>query len=293
MLVKSCAIFAAMWFAIPLTAVAADTNADCPGSEHYRQIHHFKGYAVQMVPSPPAISKSKNKSKERVEFRCLGSVTPPQGRRKVVARDWTMAVDPVSGSDVNGDGKPEAVFDGHTSGANCCYEYWVASLSNPPKLVREIRSPSQAVFQKTPNGVEIRIPDASFQSFMLPPEDVVTPLMILKLDGDQLIDISSQHQQEYDEQIAKTRGEIAPADLEKFRQARYNDKLFTDHLPTVKRVLIVVLDYLYSGREAQAWQALGEMWPQSDQPRIKAIIIERRSRGMLSQLGAISPPPTP
>ena len=267
-------------FALPLAAMAADAHADCPGSGHYRQVHRFAGYAVQMIPGPPA------KSKERVEFRCLGTITPPQGVRKVLARNWTLAVDPVSGSDVNGDGKPEAVFDGHTSGANCCYEYWVASLSKPPKLLREIRSPLQAVFQKTSGGVEIRIPDAAFQSFMLPPEDVVTPLMILKLDGDTLIDISPQHQQQYDEQIAKARSEIAPAVLEKFRQSRYNDKLFTDQLPTVKRVLTVVLDYLYSGREAQAWQALGEMWPQSDQARIKAIIMERRSRGMLSQLGA-------
>ena len=58
-------------------------------------------------------------------------------------------------------------------------------------------------------------------------------------------------------------------------------------------MLIVVLAYLYSGRESQAWQALGEMWPQSDQARIKAIIMERRSRGMLSQLGAAASNPTP
>lgn len=287
MLARFCAILIAL-FALPLAAVAADANADCPRS-HYRQVHRFAGYAIQMIPAPPARSKSK----ERVEFRCLGTITPPQGVRKVVARDWTMAVDPVSGSDVNGDGIPEAVFDGHTSGANCCYEYWVASLSKTPKLVREIRSPLQAAFQKASDGVEIRIPDAAFQSFMLPPEDVVTPLIILKLNGDTLIDISSQHQQEYDEQLAKARNEIAPAALEKFRQSRYNDKLFTDQLPTVKRVLTVVLDYLYSGREAQAWQALSEMWPQSDQARIRAIILERRSRGMLSQLGASAGTATP
>jgi len=29
---------------------------------------------------------------------------------------------------------------------------------------------------------------------------------------------------------------------------------------TVKRVLTIVLNYLYSGREPQAWQALDEMW---------------------------------
>jgi hypothetical protein len=272
------AIFVAMCFMLPLAA-AVDSNVDCPKSEHYQQVSRYNGYAIQIVPGRAA------KGKEHVEFRCLGTITAPQGVRRVLAKDWTMAVDPISGGDINGDGKPEVVFDGHTSGAHCCYEYWIASLSKPPRLLREIRTALPAVFQQGSDGVEIRIPDAAFLSFMLPPDDPVTPLLILRLEGDKLVDLSAQHQPEYDERIAQAKSAIAPADLEKFRQSRYKDKLFTDQLPTVKRVLTVVLNYLYSGRELQAWQALEEMWPATDQARIKAIITERRSRGMLSELG--------
>ena len=204
-----------------------------------------------------------------------------------------MTLDPISGIDINGDGKPDVVLDGHTSGAHCCYEYWIASLSSPPRLLREIRSPLPAGFQISATGVEIRIPEHAFQYFMLPADEAVTPLVVLRLKGNKLWDISSQHQQEYDEQISKARSELTPAELEKFRQSRYNDKLFTDQLHTVKRVLIVVLSYLYSGREPQAWQALEEMWPASDQTRVKAVIIERRSRGLLSQLGAATSKPIP
>jgi hypothetical protein len=271
-----------------VAVAAADSNPDCPGSEQYRQPHHFGGYVVQILPGPAP------RGHERFEFRCLGTITPPQGVRKVVAKDWTMALDPISGIDINGDGKPEVVLDGHTSGAHCCYEYWIASLSKPPKLVRQIRSTLPVVFQKSsPAGVEIRIPEAAFQYFMLPANDAVIPLVIVRLEGNQLTDISSQYQQEYDEKISEARSELTTADLEKFRQSRYNDKLFTDQLPTVKRVLTVVLSYLYSGREAQAWQALEEMWPASDQTRVKAVILERRSRGVLNQLGFLTPNASP
>jgi hypothetical protein len=286
MLPRFCAILIVIGFAG--AAVAADSNPDCPGSQHYREPHRFAGYVVQMLPGRAP------RGQERVEFRCLGTITPPQGVRKVVAKDWTMTIDPISGIDINGDGKPEVVLDGHTSGAHCCYEYWIASLSKPPKLLRQIRSPLPVVFQKSSaTGVEIRIPEAAFQSFMLPSDDAVTPLLVVRLKGNQLTDISSQYQQEYDQEISKARSEITPAELEKFRQSRYNDKLFTDQLPTVKRVLIVVLNYLYSGREPQAWQALEEMWPASDQARVKAVILERRSRGVLDQFGPVSSKPIP
>lgn len=259
----------------------ADSDSSCPASQDYREPHRFDRYIVGIVPGIAPHGK------ERVEFRCLGTITPPQGVRKTIAKDWTMAVDPVSGSDVNGDGKPDAVFDGHTSGARCCYEYWIASLSRTPKLIRELRSALPAKFEKNSDGaVEIRIPDAAFQFFMLPFEEAVTPLVIFRLEGDKMIDISAQHQQEYDEQISKARSELRPGELEKFRQSRYNDKLFMDQLPAVKGVLTIVLDYLYSGREQQAWQTLEEMWPASDQGRVKATILERRRRGIVNQLSA-------
>jgi hypothetical protein len=47
----------------------------------------------------------------------------------------------------------------------------------------------------------------------------------------------------------------------------------------------VVLNYLYSGREDQAWQALDEMWPPADESRVRSLILERRKRGLLAQIG--------
>ena len=56
----------------------------------------------------------------------------------------------------------------------------------------------------------------------------------------------------------------------------------------MRRVLTIVLNYLYSGREEQAWKALEELWPASDQGRVKGLILERRGRGLLAQLNAPS-----
>jgi hypothetical protein len=54
-------------------------------------------------------------------------------------------------------------------------------------------------------------------------------------------------------------------------------------MPAVRKAMTVVLNYLYSGREEQAWQALDEMWPPADATRVKQLILERRSRGLLFQ----------
>ncbi len=55
--------------------------------------------------------------------------------------------------------------------------------------------------------------------------------------------------------------------------------------PEVKSaVLTIVLAYLYSGREAEAWNALEAMWPPTDRKRIQDAIVKARATGLLSQL---------
>jgi hypothetical protein len=112
----------------------------------------------------------------------------------------------------------------------------------------------------------------------------VIPQVYLKMQGDALQDVSAQFQPQYDKLIDDAKSQLTSADLEKFRHSRYNDKMFTDQLPTVRRVLTIVVNYLYSGREEQAWKALDELWPASDEGRVKNLILERRARGLLKQL---------
>jgi len=256
------------FFIVPLHA---STAFDCPSAQDYQQVHRIGGYAVRMLPGP-----------KDSPYRCRGTVTPAKGARVTVAQEWAMSLDPVSGSDINGDGIPDVVLDGFSGGEKCCYVYWVVSLEQKPRIVREIRNQVPLTFRKRPDGVtEIRTGEGSFDLFFLPHSEAVIPELVLRLEGSQLTDISSEYQEEYDQQISKARSELAPSDLEKFRQSRYTQNMYIDQLPTVKRVLTIVLDYLYSGREQQAWQALDDMWPPSDKERVRGLILERRARGLL------------
>jgi hypothetical protein len=103
------------------------------------------------------------------------------------------------------------------------------------------------------------------------------------LDGDQLVDVSSEHITDYDHEVEKARSELTPDELDKLKKSTYSQGMLFDQLPAVQKVLTIVLNYLYSGRQDEAWKALDEMWPPSDKERVEKLILERRSRGLLSQ----------
>jgi hypothetical protein len=263
-------------FLFLLVPAHAQTNFECPASKNYQRIHRIDGYLVQMLPGP-----------KKTPYRCWGTITPPKGLRVTVVQEWALSIDEISGNDINGGGTPDVVFDAFTGGEQCCYVYWIVSLKKKPEVIREIRNQVPLVFRKRPDGgTEIRTGEGSFDLFLLPHSASVMPELVFRLEGDQLVDISSEYREEYDQQIAKARSELSAADLEKFRQSSYNQKMFSDQLITVKRVLTVVLNYLYSGREPQAWQALDEMWPPSDKDRVRGLILERQARGLLAHVAA-------
>jgi len=252
----------------------AQSKFDCPNSRNYQRPHRFSGYVAQILP------ESKPSA-----YHCRGTVLLPSGARRIVARDAEMSLDAISGTDINGDHIPEVVFDGFSARGSCCYSYWIVRLEKPPQLIREIDNQVPLVFRKRADGdTEIRTGEGSFDEFLLPHSDAVIPELILQMEGKNLKDISSQYQEEYDQRIAQARSELTAADLEKFRHSNYHQRMFADQLPTLKCVLTIILNYLYSGREQLAWQALDNMWPPSDNSRVKQLIRERRARGLASRL---------
>jgi hypothetical protein len=240
------------------------------------QARKYAGYTVRLA-----------RSSKRGE-RCQALVTATAskaGQSKLVAKDWALSINRLSGSDINGDGKPELIVQGYSGGAHCCFTYRIIGLSAGLPLVREIQDQVPVFFAKRDDGgTEIRAGDGVFDYFLLPHADSVIPQIFLRLDGDKLVDVSGDHVAEYDKQIEKARGELGAADLDKLKKSTYNQNMLIDQLPTVKKVLTIVLNYLYSGRDGQAWQALSDMWPPADVERVKKLIIERRARGLLSQV---------
>ena len=235
----------------------------------------FSGYTVRMV-------RSSNRG-----FRCQAFVVEPGSKAphgKAVAKDWALSINPLSGSDVNGDGKPDLIVEGFSGGAHCCYTYSIYSLSEGLPLLRVIRNQVPVSFVKRDaGGVEVRTGDGVFDYFLLPHVSAVIPELYLRLDGDKLVDIGAEHTADYDKLIEKARIELKPDEVEKLKSSNYNQKMLIDQLDTVQKVLTIVLNYVYSGREEQAWHALDEMWPSSDVDRVKNLIRERRSRGLMAQ----------
>ncbi len=269
------------YFLLPiliLPALArADTTTSCPKSKGYARIHHIRGFDVRLSAAP--------KNSENDPDPCRGSIARPGATPVVFARALSLWIDDISGADVNGDGVPDVVFGGYSIDRGCCYDYTIVSLGKRPAALRKIHNQAPLRFRKESDGsVTIRTGDGSFDLLLLPHSKAVLPELTLRLKGDELTDVSSQYLEDYDKQIAGARAQLTPEAMQKFRASDFHKKMLIDQTETMRQVLTVVLNYLYSGREAQAWQALDEMWPPADAGRVRSLIEERRSHGLLTQL---------
>jgi hypothetical protein len=267
---------ASIFILIACATCSAQKVPSCPNSKGYNRIHRMGGFNIQISPG----------ERRSPTDQCRASIAKPGGAREIYVRAWSLWVDDISGNDINGSGTPDVVFDSYSGNQGCCFEYSIISLGKTPRLVRKIHNQVLVHFLKQPDGsVIIRAGDGAFDLLLLPHAESVFPEVSLKLEGNEFKDISSEFTPEYDERIAKARSELTPDALEKFRSADFHQQLYADQREMVKRVLTIVLNYLYSGREELAWKALDEMWPPADESRVRSLILERRKRGLLAQVG--------
>lgn len=269
----------------------AGASFSCPYDKDYRKPYKIGPYTLRLLPT--IAEKNKNKKDKDDDdgkyrdgdARCRAVLSRPGRRAITIAYEWALSVDPISGTDLNGDGSPKIVLSGYTGGLHCCYAYEIVSLGRTPEVLHTFQNPVPITFEKRADGAAvIRAPDGVFNFFMLPPDQAVMPQLVLRPEGNNLVDVSAQYPEVYDQEIEQMRSKITPEELEKFRASNYHEKLFSDQFPTVHNVLAIVLDYVYSGREEKAWQTLDEMWPANDVGRVKSLIRERRRRGMLANL---------
>ncbi len=118
-------------------------------------------------------------------------------------------------------------------------------------------------------------------------------MVVLQLNGRSLENISNRYRSKYDEEIREARAHLTGQMVNSLRSAKNTDEIWGNKLnrESVHDVLAVALSYLYSGREAEAWQFLQETWPPFDFVRVRKLIIKTRAEGILSQLGADKPRP--
>jgi hypothetical protein len=192
---------------------------------------------------------------------------------------------------------PVAAFQIKRTAAECCMTYKIYSLRKSPQLLRTLRGGGyfSAADTNLDGQVEIWTADVAavdgFEGFRAS-QVQFPPTCVLRFEDGRLLDVSSEFEDYFDDEISRLRAMIHPQDLQRFKLSdgklipagARSISLSAPLLATKLHVLELVWAYLYSHREKQAWQALAEMWPPQDRERIESAIMQMRARGMRTQL---------
>jgi len=277
-------------------AGAAQTKApDCFRGEVHVEPRRIGDFLIQLESVPD--KKDSRYALCHVQvFSSHGSVFQ--------ATDHVMSIDEISGKDINGDGQPEAVFEGFSGGApspeagsgaqgaHCCWTYWIVSLGQRPGLLKELSNQTKVGFRETTDGhIDLQTGDGAFDYFdCLSHSETVFPTVFLGLRGRELQDVGAEHWEDYANQIAEARRRITAEELHQFREFKNQDEMCEGHpRSTMPKVLAIVFANLYGGREQEAWKALDEMWPPTDKERIRKVILQKRAEGILRYTRPFAP----
>jgi hypothetical protein len=225
---------------------------------------------------------------------CHAAVLFPSGTAVYEAYGAEAVINGISGKDVDGDGSPDAVLATVTAPV---HHYAVVSLSQAPGLVRELVVSAPLNFEDLDGDgrVEIWARDYAFLDFDgLPAAISPAPRVVFRLKGATLAHVSQAFWSEYEREIAEARGLISQDTLDDFLAVpiQGDDKKPKELGPEEQRkitelkgiVLEIVLAYLYGGRGQEAWKALDDMWPATDKPRMRQMILKARSSGILTEI---------
>jgi len=186
--------------------------------------------------------------------RAMVEVIGPDGSVSTI--DWVSRLDPVSGQDITGDGNSDLVIERYSGGASCCLSYIVLGLGEELTSVDlPLDSPTQATFRDLDgDGVfEVIGADDRFRCVLCCCANSPLPTVVLRYDRERgYIPASPDFPEIYDAVIPEYQTKA---------EGRWNGP-FEEQDPTGRcYVLPVVLAYLYSGRAAEAWEALAQYSP--------------------------------
>lgn len=188
-------------------------------------------------------------------------------------------------ADLDGDGTPELVVVAGSSGSGGYADSYVFSQAPQVRLLKAVKEACPVEVVNGLTGRALVTCDLDFASFDgLCNACSPRPAVYLKLEQGQLRNRSSLYAREYDEHIAEVRKQLKEGDVQAFLKSRSaNDDAYEGS--TVRSsVLSILLDYVYSGRESQARQALQSLWPAWDRERVWDDVVNTRSVGVLEQL---------
>ena len=195
------------WFFViaVLSASAAALDRGCSQGVGEWTENLWDGYKVEIAATPsgaPAQCRAALKSADgKVQFEVTGA---------------EALVNPISGTDINGDGKPDVVIETHRTAGQCCYTYSILTPGETPLLQRQITTTPPLVFEdRDGNGkIEITTHDFAFVGIEgLGESDSPRPLVVFRLRGSTLYNVSPAYWPEYQHEV-----EVAKAGISRSAQ---------------------------------------------------------------------------
>lgn len=207
----------------------------------------------------------------------------------------------VLGADL-GLGAPVVAFQVKKSALTRLMSYEIYSLKKPPRLLKTITGGDayDAQDYNLEGRIAIWTDDAGavdgFEDLPLSSLDF-SPTVVLRFDKGRLMDVSSEYESYYDQQIAKVEATLSAPALAEFKNSDgklSNTVMNLEDLHTLLRTKIKVLEivwaYLYSGRKQEAWSQFSKMWPPADLERIRGAIQKTYAGGILRQVDEFEQP---
>ena len=289
--------YAAVLFVLAvLSASAAALDRGCSQGIGEWTENLWDGYKIEIAAAPSGAPAQCRAALESADGKVLFEVTGAEA-----------LVNSISGHDLNGDGKPDVVIETHRTAGQCCYTYSILTPGADPPLVRQITTTPKLVFEDRDNNgkIEISTYDFAFVGIEgLSESDSPRPLVVFRLRGNTLYNVSASYWPEYQREIEAAKNglsrngqelllgrnnssgasmgggggkprELSPADEKDLADAK-------------SVVLTMALNYLYGGRGEEAWKTIREMWTDRDKERIRQAILVSRSRGVLSEVNRSS-----
>jgi len=257
----------------------------------------WDGYKVEITATPGG-----------APAQCLAVLKSADGKVQFEVTGAEALVNPISGRDINGDGKPDVVIETHRTASQCCFTYSILTPGENPPLVRQITTTPPLVFEDRDNNgkVEITTHDFAFVGIDgLDESDSPRPLVVFRLRGSTLYNVSAAYWPEYQREVETAKntlsrsgqelllgrnntssGGVGPASGGKPRELSPAEE--KQLLDAKGAVLTMVLNYLYGGKGEDAWKTIREMWTDRDKERIRQAILLSRSRGVLSEVSRTS-----
>ena len=290
-LVSFVAILIFLCFLAPRTSQAQTHDVVCRDGNGEFQADYAAGVKVHVGPAIV----------EGLAARvCEASLTWADQKLEIAGAAAQLDVD-AFGVDF-GIGIPAAAIQVKKSKTDCCMEYEIYSLRAPALLLRRITGGEffSAADTDLDGRVEIWTDDSAavegFENLRLRDLDFAPPVVLRFTRPLRLLDASADFQPYFDEKIAEERRKVNSQDLADFRNSDGRLSPASGIKPTdlsrlrsaKMHALEIVWCYLYSGREADAWRTLEEMWPAQDVDRIRAALVAMRAHGIHSQVDGVA-----